>query len=182
MFGREISDSRVEITLAICTYNRRDSLSETLDTVAAQRAAQSWEGLVIDNNSANGTSELVGERAPNFPSPLHVIREGKQGRSFALNRAIEAAHGDVLIFTDDDVNFRPGFVAAHAALYADPEVTGGSGWIVRRILRESLNFLAYPEKAALGPREMSVRLYNLTQRVGMGNTGAASALVGCAAD
>jgi glycosyltransferase involved in cell wall biosynthesis len=45
MFGREMSDSRVEITLVICTYNRRDSLSETLDTVATQRAAQSWEVL-----------------------------------------------------------------------------------------------------------------------------------------
>jgi hypothetical protein len=42
MFGREMSDSRVETTLVICTYNRRDSLSETLDTVATQRAAQSW--------------------------------------------------------------------------------------------------------------------------------------------
>ncbi len=93
MFGREMSDSRVETTLVICTYNRRDSLSETLDTVATQRAAQSWE-------------VLVGERAPSFPSPRRV----------------------------------------------------------RRILRESLNFVVYPGKAALGPREMSVRLYNLTQR------------------
>jgi glycosyltransferase involved in cell wall biosynthesis len=111
-----------------------------------------------------------------------VIREGKQGRSFALNRAIEAAHGDVLIFTDDDVNLRPGFVAAHAALCADPDEAGGGGRIARRILRESLDFLVYPGKAALGPREMSVRLYKLTQRVGMGKTGAASALVGCAAN
>jgi len=125
-----MSDTRVEITLVICTRNRQGSLSETLDTVAAQDAARVWEVLVVDNASTDGTSELVGERARSFPVPLRVVREERLGRSFALNHAIEAARGDVLIFTDDDVNLRPGFVDAHAALYADPGVVGGGGRIV----------------------------------------------------
>jgi GT2 family glycosyltransferase len=123
-------DSVPEITLVICTCNRRESLSETLDTVAVQQSSLPWEVLVVDNNSTDGTSEMVAERAPGFPVSLRVEREERQGRSYALNRAIEAAGGSVLIFTDDDVNLRPGFIAAHADLYSDPEVGGGGGRII----------------------------------------------------
>ena len=123
-------DSDPGITLVICTYNRRESLSETLDTVADQQFGLPWEVLVVDNNSADGTSAMVSERAASFPVSLRVEREERQGRSYALNRAIESARGSILVFTDDDVNLRPGFIAAHAGLYADPEVGGGGGRIL----------------------------------------------------
>jgi glycosyltransferase involved in cell wall biosynthesis len=125
-----MSDSRVAITLVICTYNRRDSLTETLATVANQSAPLVWEVLVVDNNSSDGTAERVGARAADFPVPLRVVRETEQGRSFALNHAVRVANGEILVFTDDDVNLRPGFIAAHAAPYADPAVGGVGGRIV----------------------------------------------------
>lgn len=123
-------DSDPEITLAICTYNRRESLSETLDTVADQQFDPPWEVLVVDNHGTDGTSAMVSERASSFPVPLRVEREERQGRSYALNHAVESARGGVLVFTDDDVNLKPGFIAAHAALYEDPEVGGGGGRIL----------------------------------------------------
>jgi glycosyltransferase involved in cell wall biosynthesis len=128
--SREMPDPCVEITLVICTYDRRDSLLETLETVATQAATNAWEVLVVDNNSSDGTAEQVEARAGRFPVPLRVVREDRQGRSFALNHAIDAARGEILIFTDDDVNLRPGFIAAHAAAYADPAVAGVGGRIV----------------------------------------------------
>ncbi len=123
-------DSGMKITLTICTYNRRESLSETLDTVAGQQCGFPWEVLVVDNNSTDGTFTMVTERAPSFPVSLRVEREERRGRSYALNHAIEAARGSVLVFTDDDVNLRPGFIAAHAGLYTDSEVGGGGGRII----------------------------------------------------
>lgn len=127
-------DSMVEapvcVTLVICTYDRRDSLSQTLDTVALQRFDRPWEVLVVDNGSRDGTPAMVAERASGFPVTLRLEREPRRGRSFALNRAIEAARGDILIFTDDDVNLCPGFLAAHAEIYASEAVAGGGGRIL----------------------------------------------------
>jgi len=123
-------DAPVDVTLVICTYDRRDSLSQTLDTVALQQCDLPWEVLVVDNGSHDGTAEMVAERAPHFPVELRVERELRRGRSFALNRAIEAARGSILVFTDDDVNLRPGFLAAHAEIYTSATVAGGGGRIL----------------------------------------------------
>jgi glycosyltransferase involved in cell wall biosynthesis len=125
-----MSDASVDVTLVICTYNRRDSLSQTLDTVAEQRCGVPWEVLIVDNGSDDDTLEMLAERARNFPAELRAERESKRGRSFALNRAIGAARGRILVFTDDDVNLRPGFLEAHAEIYADPAVAGGGGRIL----------------------------------------------------
>jgi glycosyltransferase involved in cell wall biosynthesis len=117
-------------TLVICTYDRRASLGETLDSVATQRSEELWDVLVVDNNSSDGTAEYVERRAKDFPVRLHVIREERQGRSFALNRAIDSSRSEILIFTDDDVTLRPGFVAAHCGAYRDGEVMGAGGRIL----------------------------------------------------
>ena len=82
-------DSALEITLAICTCDRRESLSETLDTVAGQQCGFPWEVLVVDNNSTDGTSAMVTERAPSFPVSLRVEREEKAAASVpATSRGI----------------------------------------------------------------------------------------------
>jgi len=122
--------TRPEITLVICSYNRRESLLETLETVAQQRCDVAWEVLVIDNNSDDGTTAAVSTRSLTFPVPLRVLREERQGRSHALNRAIDSARGGILIFTDDDVALRPNFVASHAAVYAEAGVGGAGGRIL----------------------------------------------------
>jgi len=136
-----MSDAPIGVTLVICTYDRRDSLSQTLDTVATQRCGLPWEVLVVDNGSSDGTLGMVAERAPRFPAPLRAEREAQRGRSFALNRAIRVARGNILVFTDDDVNLRPGFLAAHTAIYADPAVAGGGGRILPILPENTPNWL-----------------------------------------
>jgi len=124
------SMDKPRITLVICTYNRRESLLDTLETVAAQRCDVPWEVLVVDNNSDDGTTAAVSERAVRFPVPLRVLREERQGRSYALNRAIDSARGEILVFTDDDVALRTGFIATHASAYRDSGVGGAGGRIL----------------------------------------------------
>jgi glycosyltransferase involved in cell wall biosynthesis len=125
-----VSQTQPEITLVICTKNRRESLLQTLETAAVQQCAVSWEVLVIDNAGTDGTPAVVAQRAATFPVPLRVLREERPGRSYALNRAIESARGEILIFTDDDVALRPNFIARHAAAYADTRVDGAGGRIL----------------------------------------------------
>jgi glycosyltransferase involved in cell wall biosynthesis len=128
--GDPVPTTQTEITLIICSFDRRESLLETLDTVAKQHCTTPWEVLVVDNNGTDGSAVAVSERAATFPVPLRVLREERQGRSYALNRAIESARGEILIFTDDDVSLRPGFVAGHAAVYSDARIGGAGGRIL----------------------------------------------------
>jgi glycosyltransferase involved in cell wall biosynthesis len=120
----------MQLSLIICTHNRRDSLGLTLETLREQRCSVPWELIVVDNDCSDGTAELLARLVGDFPVPFRTVTEKERGLARARNAGAAAATGDYVIFTDDDVNCLPGFVAAHAEMLARPDVDGASGRIV----------------------------------------------------
>jgi glucosyl-dolichyl phosphate glucuronosyltransferase len=90
-------------SVVIATYNRASDLRQTLRSLAGLRPSDSWEVIVVDNNSTDETRAVVSQAAAGFPAPLHYVFEPVQGRSPALNAGIRRAIGDVVVTTDDDV-------------------------------------------------------------------------------
>jgi glycosyltransferase involved in cell wall biosynthesis len=127
--------------VAVCTRDRRESLSRTLDSIAEQRAHISWEVLVVDNGSVDGTLESVRKREVSFPVPLRIESEKAPGVGAARNLAIASAQGRVVLFTDDDVTCQPGWLQAHAAAFADPRVVGTGGRILPKLPPEAPEWL-----------------------------------------
>jgi glucosyl-dolichyl phosphate glucuronosyltransferase len=107
--SRTISRETMDITLVICTFNRCESLSGTLDSVALQRLPESvsWEALVVDNNSTDRTREVVESYCHRYPGIFRYVFEPQQGLSRARNAGVREAHGRILAFTDDDVIAEP---------------------------------------------------------------------------
>jgi glycosyltransferase involved in cell wall biosynthesis len=90
------------ITVAICTYNRADRLSELITAVRNQECLIPFEILVVDNNSNDNTQLAVRQLIGLDGAPLRYVKEVKQGIVHARNRAIEETHGAYLAFIDDD--------------------------------------------------------------------------------
>lgn len=95
----------MDASIIICTYNRSESLKRTLSSIASMNhpVDRSWEVIVIDNNSSDGTKSVVDEFSRRCEQDVIYLYERTQGKSFALNRGVEAARGEILVFTDDDV-------------------------------------------------------------------------------
>lgn len=93
------------LSVLVCTYNRSALLRETLQALQtlAPPPGCDVELLVVDNNSSDDTPAVVQEAARSGPFPVVTLHEGRQGKSFALNRGLEVARGDVIALTDDDV-------------------------------------------------------------------------------
>jgi glycosyltransferase involved in cell wall biosynthesis len=95
----------VDFTVAIPTYNGEHRLPEVLEHLRSQvidTASFSWEVIVIDNNSQDGTAAVVKEFATYFPCPLQYGLEERQGAGFARKKAIEFANSPLIGFLDDD--------------------------------------------------------------------------------
>jgi len=93
----------MEISLIICSYNRADSLKETLLSLDNQSYSKNnWELIVVDNNSTDHTKEVIDTFATTLPNLIYRFEE-RQGLSFARNTGINLARGDIIVFTDDDV-------------------------------------------------------------------------------
>jgi glucosyl-dolichyl phosphate glucuronosyltransferase len=93
------------LTVLICTFNRARLLDKTLSALAAARAPERCDIdiVVVDNNSSDETAAVVQRAALRGPWAVHYAMERRQGKSYALNRGLAMARGDVVTLTDDDV-------------------------------------------------------------------------------
>lgn len=118
----------MKITVAICTWNRAALLDRTLDEMGKLRipAGVDWEVLVVNNNCSDHTDEVLAGHAGRLP--VRRLFEPRQGHSHARNCAIDAATGELILWTDDDVVVAPEWLAAYAAAaeaYPEASYFGG---------------------------------------------------------
>jgi cellulose synthase/poly-beta-1,6-N-acetylglucosamine synthase-like glycosyltransferase len=96
----------VDISIAICTYNGAERLSQVFDCLQQQVRTEgiAWEVLVVDNHSTDNTRAVVThfQSLTKWDVPLRYIFEPRQGIAFARNRAIHEAQGKLIGFIDDD--------------------------------------------------------------------------------
>jgi GT2 family glycosyltransferase len=96
----------LDVSVIIATRNRARLLEQTLEHLAAQQTAElSWEVIVVDNGSSDGTREVLERMCDQLP--IVVLTESIPGKNRALNRAVAVARGKLLLFTDDDVIVDP---------------------------------------------------------------------------
>ncbi len=121
------ADSRIELSVVVCTYNRADALQMCLQSLAAQAAPGAlFEVIVVDNNSTDTTlkvAELFRRKFRHYD----VIGESKQGLSFARNRGVAESNARYIAFLDDDVIVSPQWVqrALFIIQFLSPDIFGG---------------------------------------------------------
>jgi glycosyltransferase involved in cell wall biosynthesis len=118
----------VRLSVGICTWNRCELLRQTLEQMTRLRAPAgvTWEVVVVNNNCSDATDAVLAEFAAQLP--LRRIFEATPGQSSARNAVVQAATGDYLIWTDDDVLVDPEWLVAYAGAFAarpDAVVFGG---------------------------------------------------------
>ena len=116
----------------LCTYNRCEALGKALRSVAMSQIPESvdWEVLVVDNNSDDQTRSVVDEYCTEFPGRFRYLFESEAGKSHALKSGIEAAHGQLLAFMDDDVIVEPMWLQNVTARLHDGKWVGCGGRIL----------------------------------------------------
>ena len=115
----------MNVSVVIATYNRRDILRRTLESVASQSHA-AHEVIIADDGSTDGTPELAAE----FPQ-VTFLRQENRGSSAARNLGVQRATGDVVAFTDDDCVVPPDWLERIVDGYErHPEVAGGGGYLL----------------------------------------------------
>lgn len=94
----------MSITVAICSYNRCESLRHTLESLKCVRVPEAFscELIVVDNASTDHTADVV--RACTLPNmTVRYVYEPQRGLCYARNTAVRLANGEIILFTDDDV-------------------------------------------------------------------------------
>ncbi len=106
----------MRITVAIPTFNRAESLADTLRSIRRLEVPDTvtCDVLIVDNNSTDHTQGIVTEVSRSFPLVLRTVVETQPGLCFGRNRALQEASGDHVVFLDDDIHVAPRWLHAYA--------------------------------------------------------------------
>jgi len=116
---------RLKLSIVVPAFNEERLLAGTLEAIRAAAGAfdgvWSWELIVCDNNSTDGTAAIA--RA----AGAQVVFEPHNQISRARNRGAQSAQGDWLLFIDADCAPTPGlFRELRACIERGDVLAGGS--------------------------------------------------------
>ena len=148
---KKIKDNQAQISILIPTYNESPNIINILKSVGENIPKNILtQTIVIDDNSPDGTGNLVEEYIKNVKkiadNTIDIIhRKAKQGLSSAILNGIQQATGDTIIVMDSDFSHPPSIIPKMIdtlkqsqcdIVIASRYVTGGGirGWSLKRKL------------------------------------------------
>jgi len=97
------------------TYQRRSQVLACVQALDAQRFTASYEVVVVEDGSTDGTARAL--RELDLAVPLTVIEQENLGAAAARNRGAAAARGTLLLFLDDDMEADADLLYEHDRLH-----------------------------------------------------------------
>lgn len=113
-------------SIVIVTYNRDKPLCETLRYFLPILADRDDVELVVVDQSPSHSTETT-DYLKSIANKIRLFTVSFVGMTKARNFGVAHARGEIVIFTDDDVEPLEGFIDGHLAQYDDDQISGVSG-------------------------------------------------------
>ena len=104
------------LSVVIPTYNRRSILEKCLQALEHQDPSgeiETYEVVVVDDGSSDGTPNWLRQNAARFPH-VRLVEQQHGGPAEGRNRGVDHSKGDVIVFIDSDLVVTSSFLASHA--------------------------------------------------------------------
>ncbi len=92
-------------SIVIPARNEEAFLGACLDSLLAQDYREPCQIIVVDNNSTDGTASVAAARG------VTVVHESQPGVCWARQRGTQLADGEIVVSTDADTVFSPGWLS-----------------------------------------------------------------------
>lgn len=111
-----------KISVVVAAYNEEKFLPKCLSAIFSQDFPKDeFEVIVVDNNSTDKTAEI----AKKFGA--RVIKEKRQGNTFAISAGMNAATGDLIAMTDADTIVSNEWLKNIAQIFSDKDIVAATG-------------------------------------------------------
>jgi glycosyltransferase involved in cell wall biosynthesis len=120
----------MEVSIVIPVYNEDESLPELCDWIerVMREHHLSYEVILVDDGSTDRSWEVITELRRNNASIKGIKFQRNYGKSAALNEGFKAAHGDVVITMDADMQDSPDEIPELRRMILEDRYDMVSGW------------------------------------------------------
>ena len=176
-----MSNIPIKVSIIIPTFNRSKSLIRTIDSFAKQKKFKNFEIIISDNNSNDNTKDLVFEYIKRNKSvEIKYHFEKNQGVHFARNSAAKISKGEILYFTDDDMEADPYLLFELIPLFEKEPFLGTAtglispifeieppNWVKKNLINQylSLTKLDLPWVYLISKEEEPIGIYSCHQAI-----------------
>jgi dolichol-phosphate mannosyltransferase len=115
-------DDDVEITVVVPALNEAANLPALAERLDAALTGRSYELLIVDDGSNDGTPDVCASLASRYPLDLHVRASSDAGLSGAVMHGFARARGEVLVVMDADLQHPPERIPALIAALDEDDV------------------------------------------------------------
>ena len=122
--------TRLDVSIVVPLYNEEDSVPLLVEKVVSTMAkgGRSWELVLVDDGSRDGTAQIVANLAAKHEELKPVFFRRNYGQTAAMQAGFDHARGEVIVTMDGDLQNDPKDIPA---LLAKMDETGAdivSGW------------------------------------------------------
>lgn len=96
------------VSVIMATYNRKDIISDSIDSVLNQSFKQ-FELIIIDDGSDDGTEEFIKDKYANCDK-IKYLKINHSGLSHARNYGLNKSEGNIIAYLDSDNQWYPKFL------------------------------------------------------------------------
>ena len=96
-----------KVSIIVPTYNEKQTIERLVEGVFEALNGASFELIIVDDGSPDGTGELADQLATARPNLRVIHRPAKSGRGTALVEGMKAADGDIFGIMDGDMQHPP---------------------------------------------------------------------------
>lgn len=114
-----------KVSLLIAAYNEEKVIKAKLDNSIALEYPNLVEIIVISDGSTDSTPDIVSAYPDDRVVSLHV--DARSGKSAALNRGVEIAKGEIVVFSDANNDFSANAISELVKHFVNPKVGGVTG-------------------------------------------------------
>ncbi|BAI60282.1 putative glycosyltransferase [Methanocella paludicola SANAE] len=110
----------MDFSIIVPAFNEEKRIRACLESIKAQHTAHSYELIVSDSGSTDGTVSIARE----YTDKVVVCKE--KGTARARNEGAKLAGGDILVFIDSDTIVSPDYIDTVARAFKDPRLLAAS--------------------------------------------------------
>jgi dolichol-phosphate mannosyltransferase len=116
-------DGRPSVSVILPTFNEKDNIVSLVEELRSRfRAADhSYELLVVDDQSPDGTGGIVAAAFAEDPAIRVIVRRANAGLAYSIREGIERSTGSIILVMDTDFNHKPkdAVLLSQVAQYVD---------------------------------------------------------------
>ena len=121
-----------DFSIIVPAYKEKDNLEALIERIHRNLSNISYELVIIDDNSADGSEELVAGLSQKYPVKI-IVRKNKRGLASAVVDGIAGVDAENIIVMDADLQHPPEVLPAivkalenHDFVMASRYIKGGS--------------------------------------------------------